>query len=152
MDVNFSSLPSLQTQTGAQSGSNSIPGGNSAVKTLQSNPDSVVSQSGQSAGPKTDSDRSLARESDRDIKVEKPPELKSAQQALDSLKSSNRSTQVVFNNETNRVSLKVVDTRTDQVIEQIPSEAFVKLIGEQLEPPVKRTPNEPNGAVIDEAI
>jgi uncharacterized FlaG/YvyC family protein len=152
MDVNFTSLPSLQTQTGAQSGSNSITGGNSAVKTILSNPESVVSQSGESAGPKNDSDRSLERDSDRGLARQKQPELKSAQQALDSLKFSSRRTQVGFNNELNKVFLEVVDTRTDQVIEQIPSEKFVKFVSEQLEPPVARSQNEPNGAVIDEAI
>ena len=116
MDVNFTSLPSLQTQTSVQSGSNSITGGNSAVKTLLSNPDSVVSQSGESAGPKNDSDRSLKRDSDRDLARQKQPELKSAQQALDSLKLSSRRTQVGFNNELNKVFIEVVDTRTNQVI------------------------------------
>ena len=144
MDVNFSSLPSLQTQSGAQSGSNSIPGGDSAVKTLQSNPDNVVSQSGQSAGPKSDSDRGLARQ--------EQPELQSAQQALDSLKFSSRRTQVGFNNELNKVFLEIVDTRTDKVVEQIPSEKLVKFVSEQLEPPVERAQGRPNGAVIDEAI
>jgi uncharacterized FlaG/YvyC family protein len=143
MDVNFSSLPSLQTQSGTQSGSNPIPGGDSAVKTLQSNPDSVVSQSGQSSGPQNDSGRGLARQ--------EQPELQSAQQALDSLKFSSRRTQVGFNNELNKVFLEVVDTRTDQVVEQIPSEEFVKFVSEQLEPPT-RTQSESNGAVIDEAI
>jgi uncharacterized FlaG/YvyC family protein len=152
MDVNFTSLPSLQTQTGAQSGSNSITGGNSAVKTILNNPESVVSQSGESAGPKNDSDRSLERDSDRGLARQKQPELKSAQQALDSLKFSSRRTQVGFNNELNKVFLEVVDTRTDQVIEQIPSEKFVEFVSEQLEPPVARSQNEPNGAVIDEAI
>jgi uncharacterized FlaG/YvyC family protein len=152
MDVNFTSLPSLQTQTGVQSGSNSITGGNSAVKTLLSNPDSVVSQPGESAGPKNDRDRSLERDSDRDLARKKQPELNSAQQALDSLKFSSRRTQVGFNNELNKVFLEVVDTRTDQVIEQIPSEKLVKFVNEQLEPPISRSQSEPNGAVIDEAI
>ena len=144
MDVNFSSLPSLQTQSGAQSGSNSIPGGDSAVKTLQSNPDNVVSQSGQSAGPKSDSDRGLARQ--------EQPELQSAHQALDSLKFSSRRTQVGFNSELNKVFLEIVDTRTDKVVEQIPSEEFVRFVSEQLEPTVQRSQGESNGAVIDEAI
>ncbi len=143
MDVNFTSLPSLQTQSGGQSGSNPNAGGDSAVKTLQSNPDSVVSQSGQSPGPQNDSDPGLARQ--------EQPELQSAQQAHDSLKFSSRRTQVGFNNELNKVFLEVVDTRTDQVVEQIPSEEFVKFVSEQLEPPV-RAQSGPNGAVIDEAI
>jgi uncharacterized FlaG/YvyC family protein len=152
MDVNFTSLPSLQTQSGAQNGNNSIPGGNSAVKTLQSNPDSVVSQPGQSAGQKNDSGSSLARNSDSGLARQEQPELKSAQQALDSLKLSSRRTQVGFNNELNKVFLEVVDTRTNQVIEQIPSEKFVEFVSEQLEPRAQGTQNESNGAVIDEAI
>ena len=144
MDVNFSSLPTLQTQSGAKSGSNSIPGGDSAVKTLQSNPDSVVSQSGQSARQKSDSDSGLASK--------QQPELQSAKQVLDSLQFSSRRTQVGFNNELNKVFLEIVDTRTDKVIEQIPSEEFVRLVREQLEPTVQRSQGESNGAVIDEAI
>lgn len=144
MDVNFSSLPSLQSQSSSQSGSNPIPGGGSAVKTLQSNPDAVVSQSSQSNGPENDNGKGLTRQ---DL-----PELKSAQQALDSLKFSSRRTQVGFNNELNKVFLEVVDTRTDQVIEQIPSEEFVRFVSEQLEPPAQRTDNDSNGAVIDEAV
>ena len=45
MDVNFTSLPSLQSQSTSQSGTGSVSGGDSAVKTLQSNPDAVVVQS-----------------------------------------------------------------------------------------------------------
>lgn len=144
MDVNFSSLPSLQTQSGSQGGTNSVPGGDSAVKTLQSNPSSVVTQSSSSSGPREDNGKGLARQ--------EQPELQSAQQALDSLKFSSRRTQVGFNNELNKVFLEVVDTRTDQVVEQIPSEEFVRFVSEQLEPPTQRADGDSNGAVIDQAV
>jgi len=144
MDVNFSSLPSLQSQSGSQAGSNPVPGGGSGVKTLQSNPDSVVSQSNQPFSPGQDKGNGFARQ--------EVPELKSAQQALDSLKFSSRRTQVGFNNELNKVFLEVVDTRTDQVVEQIPSEEFVRFVSEQLEPRAPRTEDDSNGAVIDEAV
>ena len=144
MDLNFSSLPTLQTQSGAKSGSNSIPGGDSAVKTLQINPDSVVSQSGRSAKSKSDSESGLARQ--------QQPELQSAQQVLDSLRFSSRRTQVGFNSELNKVFLEIVDTRTDKVIEQIPSKELVKFVSERLEPPAERAQSRPNGAVIDEAV
>ena len=144
MDVNFTSLPSLQSGSGSQGGSNPISGDGSAVKTLQSNPDAVVSQPSESAGPGNDKGKGLARQ--------EQPELRSAQQALDSLKFSSRRTQVGFNNELNKVFLEVVDTRTDQVVEQIPSEEFVRFVSEQLEPPEQRTNDDPNGAVIDEAV
>ena len=112
MDVNFTSLPSLQPQSGGQSGNSQATGSaTTAVKTLQTNPDSVVRQSSQPAGSQNDSGRGLARE--------EPRELKSAQQALDSLRFSSRKTQVGFDNELNRVFIEVVDTRTDQVVEQI---------------------------------
>ena len=142
MDVNFSSLPSLLS--GSQGGSNSVPGGDSAVKTLQSNPASVVSQSSSSSGPGNDNGSGLTGQ--------EQPELKSAQQALDSLKFSSRRTQVGFNNELNKVFLEVVDTRTDQVVEQIPSEEFVRFVSEQLEPPKQRADGDSNGAVIDQAV
>lgn len=145
MDVNFTSLPSLQTQSGSSNGSNSVSaGGDSAVKTLQSNPDSVVTQISQSAGPQNDTGNSFAQQ--------RQPELQSAQQALDSLRFSSRRTQVGFNNELNKVFLEVVDTRTDTVVEQIPSEEFVRFVSEQLQPTVQRPQDGPNGAVIDEAV
>ncbi|PPR64999.1 MAG: hypothetical protein CFH10_00066 [Alphaproteobacteria bacterium MarineAlpha4_Bin2] len=144
MDVNFTSLPSLQSGSSSQSGNTPIVGSSSAVKTLQSNPDAVVGQSSGSSGPGNDNGKGLARQ--------ELPELKSAQQALDSLKFSSRRTQVGFNNELNKVFLEVVDTRTDQVVEQIPSEEFVRFVSEQLEPPKQRTDDDPNGAVIDEAV
>ena len=145
MDVNFTSLPSLQPQSGGQSGNSQATGSaTTAVKTLQTNPDSVVRQSSQTAGSQNDSGRGLARE--------EPRELKSAQQALDSLRFSSRKTQVGFDNELNRVFIEVVDTRTDQVVEQIPSEEFVRFVHEQLEPPARRASEESNGAVVDEAV
>lgn len=145
MDVNFTSLPSLQPQSGSQSGNNPIPaGGDSAVKTLQSNPDSVVSQASETPSPQNDSGQSLTQQ--------EQPELQSAQQALDSLKFSSRRTQVGFNNELNKVFLEVVDTRTDQVVEQIPSEKFVQFVSEQLQPTDPRPKDGNNGAVIDEAV
>lgn len=145
MDVNFSSLPSLQPQPGGQSGnSQAASAGSSAVKTQQSNPDTVVKQTNQASGPQNETGRGLARQD--------PPELKSAQQALESLRFTSRRTQVGFNNELNRVFLEVIDTRTNQVVEQIPSEEFVRFVHEQLEPPAKRASEESNGAVVDEAV
>lgn len=145
MDVNFTSLPSLQPQTGGQSGNSpAVSAGNSAVKTVQSNPDGIVKQTSNPSGPQNEARRGLARQD--------PPELKSAQHALDSLRFSSRRTQVGFDNELNRVFLEVVDTRTDQVVEQIPSEEFVRFVQQQLEPPTKRASEEPNGAVVDEAV
>ena len=144
MDVNFTSLPSLQSQSTSQSGTGSVSGGDTAVKTLQNNPDAVVSQTSQSSGPQNDNGSSFSRQ--------EQPELQSAQQALDSLRFSSRKTQVGFNNELNKVFIEVVDTRTDTVVEQIPSEKFVEFVSEQLQPSVQRPQDGPNGAVIDEAI
>ena len=140
MDVNFSPLPSLSS--GSQGGSNSVPGGDTAVKTLQSNPASVVSQSNSPSG--------LGDGNGGGQTKQEQPDLKSAQQALDSLKFSSRRTQVGFNNELNKVFLEVVDTRTDQVVEQIPSEEFVRFVSEQLESPTQRADDDSNGAVIDQ--
>ena len=86
------------------------------------------------------------------LSAQEQPELQSAQQALDSLRFSSRKTQVGFNNELNKVFIEVVDTRTDTVVEQIPSEKFVKFVSEQLQPSVERPQDGPNGAVIDKAI
>ncbi|MBO89483.1 MAG: hypothetical protein CMP14_08170 [Rickettsiales bacterium] len=142
MDVNFSSLPSLQSQSTPQSGSSLGSGGNSGVKTLQSNPDAVVTQISNADGPQNESGNASLRQ--------KQAELQGTQQALESLRFSSRKTQVGFNNELNKVFIEVVDTRTDTVVEQIPSEKFVKFVSEQLEPTDQRTEEEPNGAVIDE--
>lgn len=91
MDVNFSSLPSLQSQPTASSGS----GGNSAVKTIQSSPDAVVTQVSQSDGPQNESGNGFSRQ--------EQAELQGAQQALESLRFSSRKTQLGFNNELNKI-------------------------------------------------
>ena len=142
MDVNFSSLPSLQSQPTASSGSSSGSGGNSAVKTIQSSPDAVVTQVSESDGPQNESGNGFSRQ--------EQAELQGAQQALESLRFSSRKTQLGFNNELNKIFIEVVDTRTDTVVEQIPSEKFVKFVSEQLEPTDRPAEEGTNGAVIDE--
>ena len=142
MDVNFSSLPSLQSQPTASSGSSSGSGGNSAVKTIQSSPDAVVPQVSQSDGPQNESGNGFSRQ--------EQAELQGAQQALESLRFSSRKTQLGFNNELNKIFIEVVDTRTDTVVEQIPSEKFVKVVSELLEPSEQPAEEGSNGAVIDE--
>ena len=142
MDVNFSSLPSLQSQPTASSGSSSGSGGNSAVKTIQSSPDAVVTQVSQSDGPQNESGNGFSRQ--------EQVALQGAQQALESLRFSSRKTQLGFNNELNKIFIEVVDTRTDTVVEQIPSEKLVKFVSEQLEPTEQPAEEGTNGAVIDE--
>ena len=69
MDVNFTSLPSLQSQSTSQSGTGSVSGGDPAVKTLQNNPDAVVSQTSQSSGLQNDSGSSFSDRSSQNCKA-----------------------------------------------------------------------------------
>ena len=112
------------------------------VKTIQSSPDAVVTQVSQSDGPQNESGNGFSRQ--------EQAELQGAQQALESLRFSSRKTQLGFNNELNKIFIEVVDTRTDTVVEQIPSEKFVKFVSEQLEPTDRPAEEGTNGAVIDE--
>ena len=146
MDINFSSTPPNLTQNSAQTTGTTSTSGNASegVDTLQTNPDTVVSQSNSPGAPQNETKNQPDNSATSNIN--------NTQQELDTLNLSGRRTQVGFNNELNKVFLEVVDTRTEQVIEQIPSEKFVRFVHERLEEPSSRDDDEPNGAVIDEAV
>lgn len=52
----------------------------------------------------------------------------------DDLQLTSRRTTLNFDSEQNRIFLEVVDTTTDEVIEQIPSDQFVKFVDRALNP------------------
>ncbi len=143
MEVQFAPLASFQTQTGQPA--NPPAGADSAaVKTVQSNPSNVVTATAKSEGSRN------ARRDDTSGRAAQEV-ASSARQAVDSLRLTNRRTQIGFNSELNRVFLEVINAKTDEVVERIPSEQLVRFVAEQLATP---EPVEigPNGAVLDQSV
>ena len=79
-------------------------------------------------------------------------EVRSAQQALDSLRLTSRRTQLDFDRELDIVVLQVVDTRTDEVVETIPAEELVRQLRELIDPAPPRFEDNSGGLVIDRSI
>lgn len=68
---------------------------------------------------------------------DQPPTGESSESASDApaeLQLTSRRTTLNFDSEQNRIFLEVVDTTTDEVIEQIPSEKFVEFVDRALNP------------------
>lgn len=68
---------------------------------------------------------------------EQPPAGESSERSSDTpdeLQATSRRTTLNFDSEQNRIFLEVVDTTTDEVIEQIPSEKFVEFVDRALNP------------------
>ena len=143
MEVQFAPLASFQTQTG-QPANQPSGADSSSVKTVQSNPSNVVTATAKSEGSRS------ARRDDTSSRAAQEVTV-SARQAIDSLRLTNRRTQIGFNSELNRVFLEVINAKTDEVVERIPSERLVRFVAEQLETP---EPVEigPNGAVLDQSV
>jgi uncharacterized FlaG/YvyC family protein len=76
----------------------------------------------------------------------------SPQKVLDSLRLTNRRTQLDFDRELEIVVLQVVDTRTEEVLETIPSEELVRQLKQLVGPLVEPTQDDGGGLVIDESI
>lgn len=79
-------------------------------------------------------------------------ETVSPQKVLDSLRLTNRRTQLDFDRELDTVVLQVVDTRTEEVLETIPSEELIRQLRELVGPLVQPTQDNSGGPVIDRSI
>ena len=80
-------------------------------------------------------------------------ETVTAQQAIESLRLTNRRTQLDFNTELSTVFLQIVDTRTEEVVETIPSEELVRQLKNKAEPAAARAlEDRSGGVVIDQSI
>lgn len=94
------------------------------------NPQQAVVPVDSSAGGKNDRRQDL-------LGREQRPAGESSERSSDApveLKLTSRRTTLNFDSEQNRIFLEVVDTTTDEVIEQIPSEKFVEFVERALNP------------------
>ena len=65
---------------------------------------------------------------------------------------SGRRTQINFDAELNRVFLQIVDTRTEEVVETIPTEELVRQMQEQAAPPEQAKEPGKGALPVEEAI
>ncbi len=144
MDVQFVPKPALSSGSGAtqQPGSTPNAGAESSAKALINN-----------AVPVPQETTSPSAERRQDKLGKQQDESVSVQQAVESLRLTNRRTQLDFNTELNKVFLQIVDTRTEEVVETIPSEELVRQLQGRFNPPVQAAFDDSSGGiVIDRSI
>jgi len=147
MEVHFvpkTTLPSTQ-----QSAPNPVPANNAdsnaASKPILADPARAVTVSSNIETPESE------RRQDRIGKQGDEPV--SPQKVLDSLRLTSRRTQLDFDRELDTVVLQVVDTRTEEVIETIPSEELIRQLRQIVGPQTKPTAEDNNGgSVFDKSI
>ena len=146
MEIQVTSNTTLPSgsQSGQQQGTASTADKAAAGSTIQSNPSTVVTVTQETAEQRNER---------RDDKLGKlQDESVTAQQAIESLRLTNRRTQLDFNTELNTIFLQVVDTRTDEVVETIPPEELVRQLKKSIEPSGRFQPEDSGGAVIDQSV
>jgi uncharacterized FlaG/YvyC family protein len=80
-------------------------------------------------------------------------EAATAQQVIDSLRLTNRRTQLDFDRELDTVVLQVIDTRTEEVIETIPPEELIRQLREAIRPDANSSFGDgAGGLVVDRSI
>jgi len=146
MEVQFVPKTSLSSNT--QSTSHVVPasGGDSsaASKPILAQPAQAVSAAARIAT--SDSERQqdrIANQGDGPV---------SPQKVLDSLRLTNRRTQLDFDKELDTVVLQIIDTRTEEVIETIPSEELIRQIKRLAGSPQPHDAANGGGSVIDQSI
>lgn len=116
-----------QTQlTASQTNASSL----AETGTSNVNPQQAVVPVDSSAGGQNDRRQDL-------LGREQPPSSEGSESSSDSpadLQLTSRRTTLNFDSEQNRIFLEVIDTTTDEVIEQIPSEKFVEFVDKVLNP------------------
>jgi uncharacterized FlaG/YvyC family protein len=146
MEVQF--VPKTSLPSNAQSTSHVVPatGGDSsaASKPILAQPAQAVSAAAriETSDSERQQDR-IANQGDGSV---------SSQKVLDSLRLTNRRTQLDFDRELDTVVLQVVDTRTEEVIETIPSEELIRQLKRLAGPPQHHGVANGGGAVIDQSI
>lgn len=145
MDVQFTpktTLPSGQTLAPTPAPANSAEN-NAASKPLLADSARAVTVSANIETPESE------RRQDRI--GQQGDEAVSPQKVLDSLRLTNRRTQLDFDRDLDTVVLQVVDTRTEEVLETIPSEELVRQL-QQIIAQDQSTPNDGGGFVVDRSI
>lgn len=139
MDVQFVPKPALSSGSGATQQTNSTPntGAESSAKALINN-----------AVPVPQETTSPSTERRQDKLGKQQDETVTAQQAIESLRLTNRRTQLDFNAELNTVFLQIVDTRTEEVVDTIPPEELVRQLQGRFDPPVQAAFEDSSGGIV----
>ena len=146
MDIQF--VPKTTLPSAPQSTPQPVPASNadnSATKPILAESARAVTVSADIETPESErrQDR-IARQGDEPV---------SPQQVLDRLRLTNRRTQLDFNRELDTVVLQVVDTRTEEVIETIPSEELLRQLRQLVGPQPRVAADDAGGGlVIDRSI
>ena len=137
-------LPS-GSQTTQQSTSTSSAENNASAKPVIGNPAGAVTVSPETA--------SAPAERRQDRLGKQQDEAVTAQQAIESLRLTNRRTQLAFNAELNTVFVQIIDTRTEEVVETIPSEELVRQLKLKADAPTSQAAGRTGGGVVvDESV
>ena len=146
MEVQF--VPKTSLPSSSQSAPHAVPASNAdsgtATKPIIADPAQAVTSSAKVETP--DSERRqdrIANQGDGSV---------SPQKVLDSLRLTNRRTQLDFDRELDTVVLQVVDTRTEEVLETIPSEELLRQLKRLVGPQQQATASSSGGTVIDRSI
>jgi uncharacterized FlaG/YvyC family protein len=146
MDVQF--VPKTTLPSGPQAAPQPLPANNAdnaATKPILAESARAVTVSANVETPESE------RRQDRIGK--QGDETVSPQKVLDSLRLTNVRTQLDFNRELDTVVLQVVDTRTEEVLETIPSEELVRQLKQIVGPRTSSGAEDSGGGlVIDRSI
>ena len=146
MDIQF--VPKTTLPSASQPTPQPVPASNadsSATKPILAESARAVTVSADIETPESErrQDR-IGRQGDESV---------SPQQVLDRLRLTNRRTQLDFNRELDTVVLQVVDTRTEEVIETIPSEELLRQLRQLVGPQPRAAADDAGGGlVIDRSI
>jgi uncharacterized FlaG/YvyC family protein len=146
MDVQL--VPKTVLPSTPQASPQPIPANGAAASTA-SKP--ILASAGQSVSVVAEIADTVERQQDRIGR--QGEESATAQQVIDSLRLTNRRTQLDFDRELETVVLQVVDTRTEEVIETIPPEELIRQLREAIRPDSNsRFGDSAGGLVIDRSI
>jgi uncharacterized FlaG/YvyC family protein len=146
MEVQF--VPKTSLPSNAQSTSHVVPAtsgdSSAASKPILARPAQAVSATARIAA--SDAERRQDRISNQGDGPVSP------QKVLDSLRLTNRRTQLDFDRELDKVVLQIIDTRTEEVIETIPSEQLIRQLQRLAGPQQHHDTANGGGAVLDQSI
>ncbi len=149
MEVQFTPFASSQTQqqtSQASNTTNNTTGATTdAAKTVQAKPDNVVTVAAETGGTRNERRRDTPGRVSQD----------QTDKAVQDLRLTNRRTQIGFDTELNRVFLEIIDTKTNEVVDEIPPEQLVRFVAEQLRTtaePDSTDSNGNNGGVVDKSV
>jgi uncharacterized FlaG/YvyC family protein len=146
MEVQF--VPKTTLPSSTQSPSQPVPAnsadGNAATRPILGQSAQAVTVSAEVETP--EGERRQDRVTDQGERSVSP------QQVLDSLRLTNRRTHLDFNQELDIVVLQVVDTRTDEIVETIPSEELVLQLRREAGLPQDRAAGNNDGGFVDQSI